>query len=81
MRILSGVLAGLIALSSLTVAEKKFPAAGNPILFEVSKDPKYGLTEKNPRIKVGQKNGGPKDERMYLMSLRGPQGQTLQFKR
>lgn len=47
------------------------------LLTEVSKDPTYGLSEKNP-IETG---GGPKNERRYLNALAGPNGEQVSYYR
>src|SRR5437773_6903577 len=70
----------LILLGTLTFADKSLPAEGNPLPSGISKDSTYGVTEKNP-IRVGRKNGGARDEDIYLRSLRGPQGENVQYKR
>lgn len=43
-------------------------------------DASYGYTEKNP-IKVGDFSNGPTNERKYLNSLSGPNGETISFTR
>jgi len=70
----------LLLFGSLTLAEKKLPTEGDPRPTGISTDPTYGVTEKNP-IRVGQKNGGPRDEDIYLKCLRGPKGESVQYKR
>lgn len=45
-----------------------------------TEDATYGYTEKNP-IKVGGFDEGPKNERDYLNSLTGPNGEPISFKR
>lgn len=49
---------------------------------EISKDDSYGYDKKNP-VKVGGvlESSGPTNERKYLNSLLGPQGQDLLFYR
>lgn len=44
----------------------------------VSSDASYGYTEKNP-IKVGNNPNGPANERNYLNSLSGPNGETINY--
>ena len=43
-------------------------------------DADYGYSEKNP-IKVGGFDSGPANERRYLQSLSGPEGQEVFFSR
>lgn len=43
-------------------------------------DTTYGYTEKNP-VKVGGFNNGPSNERDYLNSLTGPNGEKVEFYR
>lgn len=43
-------------------------------------DETYGYSKENP-IKVGGNSNGPANERNYLNSLSGPNGETVQFKR
>ena len=45
---------------------------------EISTDPSYGLSPKNP-VEVGSENSGPKNERRYLNALAGPNGETLSY--
>ncbi|SRR6266699_2748182 len=80
MRSITSLSIVLVAFSSLTFAAKKLPAEGNPVPSVVSKDPTYGVTEKNP-IRVGRKNGGVRDEEIYLGSLRGSQGEKVLYER
>ena len=47
---------------------------------KVSSDASYGYTEKNP-IKVGGFSDGPANERRYLNSLSGPNGETINYMR
>lgn len=49
-------------------------------LTEISTDPTYGLSEKNP-IQVGgvSSNEGPKNERRFLNALAGPNGETVTY--
>jgi len=51
-------------------------------LTEVSSDPNYGLTEKNP-VQVGgvDKEQGPLNERRYLNALAGPNGEEVSYSR
>jgi hypothetical protein len=70
----------LVSLLTFTFAAKKLPSEGNPVPSGTSSDPTYGVTEKNP-IRVGQKNGGARDEDMYLSSLLGPKGEKLEYAR
>ncbi len=51
-------------------------------LTEVSEDPTYGLSEKNP-IEVGgvDKNEGPINERRFLNALAGPNGEAISYRR
>ena len=54
----------------------------NKVATHISTDKSYGYTEKNP-ICVGNKNemGGPADERSFLNSLSGPNGETIRYNR
>ncbi|MCY0978456.1 2-dehydro-3-deoxyphosphooctonate aldolase [Chryseobacterium wangxinyae] len=65
----------LFALSSCGTAN----TSSNKIL-ESSKDSTYGFTEKNP-IKVGGIGSGPHNERNYLNSLTGPNGEKVSYER
>ncbi len=47
---------------------------------ETSTDSSYGYTKENP-IKVGGFDSGPANERAYLNSLTGPNGEELSFNR
>lgn len=47
---------------------------------EVNTDTTYGFTEKNP-IKVGGVENGPLNERQFLNSLSGPNGETVSYDR
>ena len=49
-------------------------------ITEISTDPTYGLSAKNP-IKVGgvDKNEGPLNERRYLNALAGPNGEKISY--
>ena len=47
---------------------------------ENKKSGKYGYSEDNP-IKVGGVNNGPANERKYLNSLTGPNGEKISFNR
>jgi hypothetical protein len=51
-------------------------------LTEISTDPTYGLSEKNP-IEVGgvDKNEGPQNERRFLNALAGPNGEEISYYR
>lgn len=51
-------------------------------LLEISKDPTYGLSEKNP-IQVGgvSTNEGPKNERRFLNALAGPNAEKISYYR
>ncbi|MBD8082762.1 2-dehydro-3-deoxyphosphooctonate aldolase [Chryseobacterium sp. GCR10] len=46
----------------------------------MSSDETYGYTEKNP-VKVGGATNGPSNERKYLNSLTGPNGEAVSFVR
>ncbi len=52
------------------------------ILTEISTDPTYGLSEKNP-IEVGgvDKSEGPLNERRYLNAIAGPKGEKVSYYR
>jgi len=56
------------------------PSEGDPIPKQVSTDPTYGVSEKNP-IQVGRKHGGSIDEEMFLDAIRGPKGEKVRYKR
>lgn len=47
---------------------------------ETTTDATYGYSKENP-IKVGGESDGPANERKYLNSLSGPNGETLIYKR
>lgn len=47
---------------------------------EINTDSNYGYTENNP-IKVGGKISGPANEREYLSSLSGPNGEVVTYNR
>jgi hypothetical protein len=53
---------------------------GTFTITEVSTDETYGYTEKNP-VKVGGGQSGPANERKYLNSLTGPNGEELKYER
>lgn len=61
-------------------AGQRRPTKGDPAPKGASSDATYGYSESNP-IMVGEKNGGPKDERRFLDALRGPGGQRVTYKR
>lgn len=52
------------------------------LLGEISLDPTYGLSEKNP-IEVGgvDKEEGPLNERRFLNALAGPNGERISYYR
>ena len=52
------------------------------LLTEISADPSYGLSEKNP-VEVGgvDKSEGPRNERRYLNALAGPNGEKVTYYR
>lgn len=52
------------------------------LLTEVSTDPTYGLSKKNP-IEVGgtDKSEGPLNERRFLNALAGPNGEKISYYR
>ena len=60
-----------------TTAQPKLLDEETFLLKEVSTDPTYGLSEKNP-IETG---GGPKNERRYLNALAGPNGEPVSYYR
>ncbi|HLW31912.1 MAG TPA: hypothetical protein VKX40_06600 [Aequorivita sp.] len=49
-------------------------------ITEISTDPKYGLSEKNP-VQVGgvDKQEGPLNERRFLNALAGPNGEEVSY--
>lgn len=49
-------------------------------ITEYSNDSTYGYSEQNP-IMVGSKGGGPTNERRFLNSLMGPDGEPITFSR
>ena len=77
--ILSGFLI-VVALTGATVALEPQSSQGSPVPRDLSEDKAYGYSESNP-IKVGRLHGGPRDSRMFLSALRGPEGQGVTFKR
>lgn len=52
------------------------------VITEISTDPSYGFTEKNP-IKVGGADvkQGPINERRFLNALAGPNGEPISYRR
>lgn len=52
------------------------------LLTEVSDDPTYGYTEKNP-VRVGgvRDSSGPANERRFLNALAGPGGEAIRYQR
>ena len=65
-----------VMLLSCTVANNTSAENGG----NISTDNTYGYTEKNP-VKVGGTEKGPLDERKYLSSLTGPNGEQVSFVR
>lgn len=57
-------------------------SSGTFLIAEIAKDTTYAYTEDNP-VKVGgaSDNEGPLNERRYLASIAGPEGQELIFER
>lgn len=47
-------------------------------LLEISNDPTYGYSEKNP-IQVGGVKSGPLNERLFLNALAGPNGEKVKY--
>jgi len=66
-----------ILLISLAVVSCSSNKSGDS---KVNSDATYGYTEKNP-IKVGGNSNGPANERKYLNSLSGPNGETISYMR
>ncbi len=52
----------------------------NTGIKEATTDSTYGYSKENP-IKVGGNSNGPTNQRNYLNSLSGPNGETLIYKR
>ncbi|MEM6641352.1 MAG: 2-dehydro-3-deoxyphosphooctonate aldolase [Bacteroidota bacterium] len=52
------------------------------VISEISSDPRYGFTKKNP-IMVGgiKKSEGPLNQRRYLNALSGPNGEPISYYR
>tara|TARA_R110002049_G_scaffold231003_4_gene403198 strand:- start:1720 stop:2154 length:435 start_codon:yes stop_codon:yes gene_type:complete len=50
------------------------------VVTEISSDPSYGLSPKNP-VEVGSEDSGPKNERRYLNALSGPNGEVISYYR
>lgn len=50
------------------------------LITEISSDPSYGLSPKNP-VEVGNKDSGPKNERRFLNALSGPNGEAIFYYR
>ncbi|MDC9723630.1 MAG: 2-dehydro-3-deoxyphosphooctonate aldolase [Urechidicola sp.] len=50
------------------------------LITEISSDPTYGLTPKNP-VEVGSEESGPKNERRFLNALSGPNGEAISYYR
>ncbi|MDF2932846.1 MAG: 2-dehydro-3-deoxyphosphooctonate aldolase [Chryseobacterium sp.] len=65
----------ILAISSCGTAKT---SSENPA--ESSTDSTYGFTEKNP-VKVGGVGSGPLNERNYLNSLTGPNGEKVSYDR
>ncbi len=49
-------------------------------LSELAPSAKYGYTQGSP-ILLGGTEGGPRQSRLYLNSLRGPKGQVISYER
>lgn len=47
----------------------------------IAVDNGFGYTKENPIKVAGLSNGGPSSEQFYLSSLRGPNGEKVEFKR
>jgi len=80
MREVGSLVLVVLAFSTLALAEQSIASEGDPVPVTISKDPTYGISEKNP-IKVGRAHGGPRDEDLYFDSVRGPKGERLHVKR
>jgi hypothetical protein len=50
------------------------------LITEISSDPSYGFSPKNP-VEVGGEDSGPKNERRYLNALSGPNGEAISYYR
>jgi hypothetical protein len=57
-----------------------FVSCATQSVKETTTDSSYGYSEKNP-IKVGGFNNGPANQRAYLNSLTGPNGEALSYNR
>ncbi len=55
-------------------------SGSKPAIQETTNDATYGYSKENA-IKVGGEMNGPANERSYLNSLSGPNGETLIYKR
>ena len=73
----------LASCSSSRQSQTNYLSSSNSSRFkitEVSADDTYGYTEKNP-VKVGGGMNGPANERKYLNSLTGPNGEEIKYER
>jgi len=75
-----GILALIISCSSTKSLKPKLVNNNRFLITEISVDNTYGVTEKNP-VKVGgiKSSEGPKNERRYLNSLTGPNGEDISY--
>ena len=78
------VLFGLLSCSTtknISKNEKHILLDDNTFLItEISSDPSYGLSPKNP-VEVGNEESGPKNERRFLNALTGPNGEAISYYR
>lgn len=65
---------------ALSLASLLSCSATNPKTQETNEDTTYGYSENNP-IKVGGDTSGPANERKFLNSLSGPNGESVTFNR
>lgn len=71
--------------STTTQGNKGFPFGSSDAvdflrIAAVSPDPDYGFSEESP-ILLGGTESGPRQSRLYLNSLRGPEGQVIVYER
>lgn len=79
----SGILLFLFSCSTTGKSSKTYSKSSqNFELTEISSDPSYGLSEKNP-VQVGgvDQMKGPFNQAQYLKALAGPNGEPISFYR
>ena len=80
--LITGILLSFIACKSTKEVSKNYtPTLLDDNTFkitEISTDPTYGFSSKNP-IEVGSEGSGPKNERRFLNALSGPNGESISY--